>query len=70
MHRTVFLCNNSDHTWFSNALTFVRSLGKCEKRRSVISVFNTSLGTWQMLMHEKKTFLSFILVNNSVINKT
>ena len=28
MYRSLFLCNNSDQTWFSNALTFAQSLGK------------------------------------------
>ena len=42
------LCNNSDQTWFCNALTFSRSLGSCSA-----SVFNISLGTWQTLMHGK-----------------
>ena len=39
-----FFCNNSDRTWFFNALTVARSSA---------SVFNTSHGTWRMLMHEK-----------------
>ena len=38
---------------FPNALTLARSLGRCWKMRPPTSVFNTSLGTWQMLMHEK-----------------
>ena len=60
----MFLCNNSDRTWFSNALTFARSLGKSLKPRSSTSVFNTSLGTWQILMHGKPCLipiLTFIL---------
>ena len=48
-----FLCNNSGWTWFFNALTFARSLGRCWKPRPPASVFNTSLGTWRMLMYEK-----------------
>ena len=28
-----FLCNNSDQTWFFNALTFARPLGRCWKDR-------------------------------------
>ena len=47
-----FLCNNSDRTWFFNALTFARSLGKCWKPQLSASVSNTSHGTWRMLMHE------------------
>ena len=41
--------NNSDQTWFFNTLIFARFLGP--------SVYNISVGTWQMLMHEK-TFLN------------
>ena len=37
------LCNNSDQTLFSNALTFARSLGSCLKPRPSASVFNISL---------------------------
>ena len=48
-----FLCNNSDRTCFFNALTFARSLGLCWKLRPSASVFNTSHGTWRMLVHEK-----------------
>ena len=48
-----FLCNNSNRTCFFNALTFARSLGRCWKPRPSASVFNTSHGTWRMLMHEK-----------------
>ena len=37
-----------------NALKKVtRSFGRCWKPRPLASVFNTSHGTWQMLMHEK-----------------
>ena len=49
---SVFSCNNSDQTWFFNALTFARSLGRCWKPWPPASVFNISLGTWRMLMHE------------------
>ena len=38
------LCNNSDQTLFSNALTFARSLGSCLKPRPSASV-STSLST-------------------------
>ena len=41
-----FLCNNSDRTWFFNALTFARSLGRCWKPRPSASVFNTSHAGW------------------------
>ena len=44
-----FLCNNSYQTWFFNALTFARSLGRCWKLRPSVSVFNTSHGTWRVL---------------------
>ena len=58
-----FLCNNSDRTWFFNTLTFARSLGRCWKPRPSASVFNTSHGTWRMLMHEKQCLIriSFII---------
>ena len=32
------LCNNSDRTWFFNALTFARSLGRCWKPRPSANV--------------------------------
>ena len=46
------ICNNNDQTWFFNALTFARSLAP---------VFNSSVRTWQKLMHENKTCLIPIL---------
>ena len=55
-----FLCNNSDRTWFFNALTFARSLGRCWKPRPSASVFNTSHGTWWILMHEKPCLIPTI----------
>ena len=51
--RFQFLCNNSDRIWFFSAWTFTRSLGRCWKPRPSAPVFNTSHGTWRMLMHEK-----------------
>ena len=36
-----------------HALTFARSRGRCWKPRPKAAVFNTSQGTWQMLMHWK-----------------
>ena len=56
-----FLCNNSDRTWFFNALTFSRSLGRCGKLRPSASVFNTSHGTWRMLIHEKARLIPMII---------
>ena len=55
-----FSCNNSDQTWFFNALTFARSLGRCWKPRLEAAVFNTSLGTWRMLMHEKPCLIPIL----------
>ena len=55
-----FLCNNSDRTWFFNALTFAMSLGRCRKPRPSASVFNTSHGTWPMLMHEKPCLIPIL----------
>ena len=54
-----FLCNNSDQTWFFNVLTFARSLGRCWKPRPSASVFNTSHGTWRMVMHEKPRLIPY-----------
>ena len=56
-----FLCNNSNLMWFFNALTFARSLGRCWKPRPPASVFNTSLSTWRMLMHEKLCLIHIVL---------
>ena len=55
-----FLCNKSDRTWFFSALTFARSLGRCWKPWPLVSVFNTSHGTWRMLMHEKPCLIPII----------
>ena len=59
-----FLCNNSDRTWFFNALTFARSLERCWKPRPSASVFNTSHGTWRMLMHEKPCLIPIFMQLN------
>ena len=55
-----FLCNKSDRTCSFSALTFARSLWRCRKPRPSASVFNTSHGTWQMLMHEKPCLIPII----------
>ena len=60
--RFQFLCNKSHRTWFFNALTFSRSLGRCWKPRPSVSVFNTSHGTWRMLMHEKPCLIPILLL--------
>ena len=39
-----------------HALTFARSHGRCWKPRLKAAVFNTSQGTWRMLMHWKIMF--------------
>ena len=39
-----------------HALTFARSLGRCWKPRPKAAVFNTSQGTWRILMHWKTMF--------------
>ena len=54
------LCNNSDQTLFSNALTFARSLGRGCKPRPSASVFNISLGPWQTLMREKQCLIPIL----------
>ena len=61
-----FLCNNSDRTWFFNALTFTRSLQRCWKSRPPASVFNTSLGIWRMLMREKPCLISIMRTCHSL----
>ena len=48
------VCNNSDRTWFFHALTFAGYLGRCWKPRPSAPVFNTTHGTWRMLMHENE----------------
>ena len=63
----VFLCNNSDRIWFFNAITFVRSLGRYWKPRPPASVFNTSHGTWRMLMHEKPCLIPILFSLSLVI---
>ena len=57
------LCNNSNQTLLSNTLTFARSLGSCWKPRPSASVFNTSLGVWQALMHEKPCLIPILYVS-------
>ena len=39
-----------------HAFTFARSRGRCWKPRPKAAVFNTSQGTWRMLMHWKTMF--------------
>ena len=53
-----FYAINSDRKWFFNALTFIKSLGRCWKPRPLASVFNT----WRMLMHEKPCLIPIIIV--------
>ena len=60
--RFQFLCNNSDRAWIFNSLTFARSLGRCWKPRPPASVFNTSHGTWRMLMHENSCLIPTIIM--------
>ena len=57
----ICLCNNSDRTWFFNTLISARSLGRCWKPRPLASVFNTSNGTWRMLMHEKPCLIPILI---------
>ena len=57
-----FLCNNRDWTWFFNALTFPRSLGRCWKPRPPASVFNTSLRDLANVNVWKTTFDPYIEV--------
>ena len=48
------LNKGSDHC--AELQTFARSLGRCWKPRPKAAVFNTSQGTWRMLMHLKTMF--------------
>ena len=50
-----------EHVFF-NALTFARSLGRCWKPRPSASVFDTSHGTWRMLMHEKPCLIPILSI--------
>ena len=62
-----FLCNNSDRTWFFNALTVTTSLGRCWNPRPPASVFNISLDPSRMLMREKTCLIPIMLTGMSVI---
>ena len=46
-----------------HALTFARSRGRCWKPRPEAAVFNTSQGTWRMLMHWKTMFDRYYCIN-------
>ena len=46
-------CYNIGIKMIFHALTFARSRGRCWKPRPEAAVFNTSQGTWRMLMHWK-----------------
>ena len=50
-----------------HALTFARSRGSCWKPRPSASVFNTSQGTWHMLMHWKTMFNRYYCVKTEHI---
>ena len=56
-----------DQTWFFHALTFARSLGRCWKLRPLAAVFNTSQGTWRMLMHWKTMFNRYYCIKTENI---
>ena len=49
-------CYNIGIKRIFHALTFARSRGRCWKLRPEAAVFNTSQGTWEMLMHWKTMF--------------
>ena len=59
----------SDRTWFFNALTFARSLGRCWKPWPPASVFNTSLGTWRMLVDEKNCLIPILTSSKILLAK-
>ena len=51
-------------TCFFHTLTFARSRGRCWKPRPKAAVFNTSQGTWWMLMHWKTMFDRYYCIKN------
>ena len=57
---------SSDNMVF-HALTFARSRGRCWKPRPKAGVFNTSQGTWRMLMHWKTMFDRYYCINTGNI---
>ena len=50
-----------------HALTFARSRGRCWKLRPKAVVFNTSQGTWRMLMHWKTLFNHYYCIKTENI---
>ena len=56
--------------WGSNmvfhALTFARSRGRCWKPRPEVTIFNTSLGTWPILMHWKTMFDRYCIKTENI----
>ena len=50
-----------------HALTFARSPGRCWKPRPNAAVFNTSQGTWRMLMHWKTMFECYYCIKTENI---
>ena len=59
------LCNNSDRTWFFNALTFAVPWEVLKTAAFGLegTVFNTSHGTWRTLMHEKPCLIPILLLS-------
>ena len=51
-----------------HALTFARSRGRCWKPRPKASVFNTSQGTWRLLMHWKTMFGRYYCIKTGYIS--
>ena len=54
------LCNYNNITWLFNALTFARSLRDRLKPQPLASVFNSSLWTLTILMHEKPCLIPIL----------
>ena len=48
-------------------INIARSLGRCRKPRPSASVFNTSQGTWRMLMHEKTCLIPIITSHGGTV---
>ena len=60
------VCNNDDQTLFFITLTFARSR-TIEKPLPLASVFNSTLETWQMLMHEKTCLIPIIQMLHKIL---
>ena len=67
-----FLCNNSDRTLFFQCINIRQVPWEVLKPRLSGSVFNTSHGTWRMLMHEKTCLIPIMKmkINSEIPEKS